>query len=223
MIGLAAFGIFLIHQPLKIAVKDRAKGKRTSRTAWAERFTLLYALLAVVPFLIVWINAKVDFLVPLLLAAPFGLLQLYFDSRSQSRDLAAELAGAVALGAVAPMIALLGGWSLLAALVLWLLLIIRALTSIYYVRARLRLEREKPFAPAPVAITHALGLLLAVMLVILMGTPPLSLLAVGLLVIRAAYGLSRYRPRLKAKQVGIREVIYGLLYAILIAMGYSLA
>lgn len=219
-VGIAAFGTFLIHQPLKIAVKDRLKGKHTSRTVWAERFTLLYALLAGVPFTLVLVTANPGFLVPLLLAVPFGLLQLYFDSRGQSRDLAAELAGAVTLGAATSMIALLGGWSLLATLVLWLLLIIRAVTSIYYIRARLRLERDKPFAPVPVIATHAIGLLLTVGLVILAETPPLSLLAVVLLTLRATYGLSRYRPRLKAKQVGIREMIYGVLYVLIIALGY---
>src|SRR3990172_6520564 len=38
LLGLSALAVFLIHQPVKVATKDRIKGRRPIRTVWAERF-----------------------------------------------------------------------------------------------------------------------------------------------------------------------------------------
>jgi hypothetical protein len=222
LLAVAAFGVFLIHQPLKIAVKDRLKGQRPPRTVWAERFAVGYGLLAIMPMTILLITTPTDFLMPILLAVPLAGVQLYYDARNQSRKLVPEVCGAAALAMIAPAIVMLNGWSLTAGLILWVMLTLRALTSILYVRARLQLERGKPAQPAPVWLAHgfAFGLLL-----ILRGqqlVPWLALLAFVVLGGRAAWGLSRFRRPRPAKIIGFQELGYGLLTVILIALGYAL-
>ena len=78
---------FLIHQPLKLALKDRLKGRYLPRTAWAERFVAGYGLIAIVLLGIIGFKSDPLFVVPLLLALPFLLMQIYFDARNQSRAL----------------------------------------------------------------------------------------------------------------------------------------
>lgn len=76
ILSAAMLSAFLIHQPLKLALKDRLKGRRPPRTVWAERLVAGYSLLAIVLLGIVAANADPLFVVPLLLALPFLLMQV---------------------------------------------------------------------------------------------------------------------------------------------------
>ncbi|MCU0514220.1 MAG: YwiC-like family protein [Anaerolineae bacterium] len=220
LLALAAVGVFLSHQPLKIAVKDRLKGQRPPRTVWAERFAVGYGLLALVPLLLLLLTAPAAFLLPLLLAVPLAGVQLYYDARNQSRRLAPEMCGAAALAMIAPALAVLAGHSLAAGLILWLLLALRALTSILYVRARLKLEQGKPVSAAPVLAAHGAALVMVLALWAVGQVPWLAIIALAVLGARAAFGLSRYRTPRPAKIIGFQEVGYGLVTVLAIAGGY---
>jgi hypothetical protein len=37
---------------------------------------------------------------------------------------------------------------------------------------------------------------------------------------RAVYGLSSWSPTLRAKTVGVREVVYGIIFALSVVIGY---
>jgi hypothetical protein len=222
LLALAAVGVFLIHQPLKIAVKDWQKGSRPPRTVWAERLAVGYGLLALVPMLILLTRVSPSFLIPILLAVPLAGVQLYYDARNRSRKLLPEVCGAAALAMIAPAIAMLDGWSLAAALVLWAMLALRVLTSILYVRARLKLEHGKPVSAAPIWLTHSAALAVIGRLAVLQLAPWLALLAFGVLLGRSWLGLSRYRKPRPAKHIGLQELGYGLATVICIALGYGL-
>ncbi|NDJ61814.1 MAG: YwiC-like family protein [Chloroflexi bacterium] len=222
LLAAGAFGIFLIHQPLKVAVKDRRKGRRPPRAIWAERFAMGYGLLALIPTLILIASVPPTFLLPVLLAVPFAAVQLYYDARNQSRHLIPEICGALALAMIAPAIAVLGGWDVLAALPLWVILALRAITAILYVRSRLRLERGATVAPQPVWIIHAAALILVAGLALTAITPWLAVLPFGVLLARALIGLSRYRQPRKVSIIGAQEMVYGLVTAIVVAAGYRL-
>jgi hypothetical protein len=90
--------------------------------------------------------------VPLFLAAPLALIQIYFDSARQSRRLAPELAGAVAISSSAAVIALAAGWRAELAVSLWIIMICRSVPSIFYVRERLLLEKRKAYSYYPPVI-----------------------------------------------------------------------
>jgi len=223
LFGLAMFSAFLIHQPIKIASKDRLKGRHTERTRWAERFILMYGGITIVLFVMLSKFASPMFLVPMLLAFPLMLLQFSYDIQNNSRDLIPEISGALALGAIAPAIALLNEWELIPALALWLVIGLRSVPAILYVRARLRLERNKPAMIFSANMAHALAFVVSIALVVVGAFPWIVAVALGLLMLRSAWGLSSYRKSAsRPAMIGIQELIYGLLYALVIGMGYAL-
>ncbi|MBN1966996.1 MAG: YwiC-like family protein [Anaerolineae bacterium] len=220
-LALAALGMFLARHPLRLALTDRRRGRRFARTGVAERFVLLYGALAAVSLAVAALIARPGVLVPLLAAAPLLTVHIIYDAQGNSRHWLPEMLGPTALAANAACIALAGGWTLDAALALWPILVARAVPSVLYVRARLRLERgTAPSVVLPLA-SHALGLAALVLLAAARVIPWLAVLALIILLARATYGLSEYRQRVPAKTVGFQEIGYGLLTVLLTAAGYA--
>ena len=222
LLGLSMFAVFFLHQPLKVMIKDRIKGRRPERTVWAERFTLGYGAIALFTFGIVSLNNDSAFLMPLLLSAPLLMTQVVYDLRNMSRELVAEVTGASALGAIAPAIALLGGMEAATAWVLWPILLARTIPSILYIRARLRLQRGHAVPIVPVWVIHGIGILSIAAFVWEGRAPWLALVALGILIGRMALGLSRYRKAHRTAIIGVQEMTYGFLTVILVAIGYAL-
>lgn len=222
-LSIAALAAFLLRQPLKLYLKDRRAGRNVPRTRLARRFVLIYgSILVSAGGLTLLLTPTLTALLPLLLTLPFLSLQLLADMRSQSRTLAAEMAGSIAPGVLASAIVLMQDWALLSALGLWLALAIKAVTAVLYVRARLRLEYGKD-APRRLAVgAHLVGLAL------LMGAagygvlPWTAPLAMSLLLGRATLGLSALRRPRPARIIGMQEIAYGLIFVVLIALGHLL-
>jgi hypothetical protein len=223
LLAISAMGVFLLHQPLKTVIKDRLKGNRPIRTIWAERFVVGYGMVAIIPFIILIMSTDdKTFLFPLLMALPFVLVQLWYDAHNQSRKLPPEICGAVALGAIAPIIALLNGWDMIPALILWLFLLGRIIPSILYVRARLRLERGHEIQREAVWAVHIGAVVMVAGFAISRTMPYLGVLAMLILLMRAFIGLSDYRRSRRAPIIGVQELGYGFLTAFLGAVGYRL-
>ncbi len=221
-IAIAATAIFLVHQPLRIAVKDRRNHRRVPRTKLAEAFAAGYVLAAGIAFAAALALSHGPIGLPLLLALPFAAWQGLYDATGRSRAALAELAGAVALGASGSMIVLATGWPTAPALALWALLAARSVTSILYVRDRLRLERGKPHQRAVTLAAHVVALVVIGGLA-LAGLLPWTCVAVfAVLFARAAYGLSRFRRPLAPKFVGFQELGYGALLIVVTALGFAL-
>lgn len=126
------------------------------------------------------------------------------------------------MAALAPSLLLLGGFSMLSASAVWILLLLRSLPSILYVRARLRLERnENPDKLTPL-ITSILACGVAAWLVYAELLPVLVLPVLVVLFIRTAFGLSMMRRPVKARTVGMLELAYGLLVVFAVAFGNTL-
>ena len=219
-LALGVIGAFLARHPLKIALADRAKGKRYARTLAAERVALVFCVLGALGFGGAVALAGFEMLVPLLLAVPLAVVLFASYLTNRGRDLLPELAGAVALAVSAASVALAGGESLDLALALWAILAARDVPSILYVRARLRLERGKPHAPAAVWAANGLAVAGVLALVLAGAAPVLGLVAMIVLLIRAAHGLSPYRGGGRPQTIGFLEMGYGLLTVILTAAGY---
>jgi len=220
LIAVAAVAGFLARHPFKIAFSDWRRGKRYPRTPLAERFMVLYAAVALSGIIAAGLSAGFYALRPLVPALPFALIYLAYDAQKQSREWIPQLAGPLALSAVASAIALAGGWPVGKALALWAVLLARALPSIVYVRARLRLERGGKFSALPTLLAHLAGLAAAVALIRLELLPWLAVPALMLLLLRALTGLSPLRRPAPAKKIGILELVYGALAVLLVALGY---
>ncbi len=220
--GVAVLGAFLARHPLKIAVTDRRRGKSYARTAAAERVAAIYLLLAIAGGIAALLLAGPAILVPVALAAPMGIAQLVGTLAGRGRDLLPELAGAVALAAAAASIARAGDASVSVALGLWAILAARDVPSILYVRERLRLDKGKTHDAAFVLAIHALAAIALAALAAADRVPWLALVALVVLMLRAAWGLSAYRRPVPVKVIGFLEVFYGLLVVVLAALGHHL-
>jgi hypothetical protein len=204
-LSLAALGAFLTRQPLKLALGDWRRGKRFPRTAWAERFALLYGAIALGAFTAAWLTAAHPFWLPLTLAAPLAAVQLFYDLRKQSRATVAELSGAAAISSVAAAIAMAAGRPPGPALLLWLLLALQAIPAILYVATRLRLARGERARRGPALGAHGLALGVVGGLA---WAGPVSWLVVGvfaLLTLRAALGMVPRSLRTPTPLVGCKS------------------
>lgn len=220
-LALAVFGVFLARHPLKIVFTDWRRGKRYARTVAAQRFALGYSALAVIGFVAAVALAGFDFLPPLLLALPLAALQFGGYAFNRGRDLLPELAGASAMAVAASCLVMAGGEDFELALVLWIILVARNVPSILYIRARLRLDRGKPFAFAPVLLTNLAAVAGVLLLVIVGSAPVLAVVAMVILLVRAVHGLSPYRQKVRVQIIGILEMVYGFLTVILTILGYA--
>lgn len=216
-LGVAAFGVFLAQQPLKIALKDRLRGKFYPRTKLAERFAALFGALAVTGGVLALLSARQDFLTPLLIAVPLALIQVDYAARNQGRALIPEISGAWALGASATLIGLAGGLAAPTAFLLWLIMAVRALISIVYVRVRLRRARQESARIEGTLILHVAAVFIFGALWTA-GTVGIALpLAFGVLLARAAKGLIA-PAAVPTKVIGFSELGFGGLVAILAAV-----
>ena len=222
--ALAAAGLaaLLLQTPLSIAVADARRGKHYPRTNLAWRWAAAYSLaLALALALTLWLAGSAYVLLPAFLALPLVTLQLWYEAKRRAREFVPEAAGAAAMGSLAACIALAGGWSLTEALLLWVLLAARAVPSIVYVRARLRLERGLTVRTWPSWVWHA-AVVTAVSLAAIKGVLPWPVtLPYLVLTARAWYGLSSWRARAKARTVGFQEIGFGLLTVALLAAALS--
>jgi hypothetical protein len=221
-LAVAAACAFLARHPLKLVLGDRRRGTAAPRTAVAARVALAYAGAALAAFAAAVALSPALVWVPVLLASPLAALAVARDAAGQSRDLAAELSGAAALAASASAITLAGGWTLPAALLLWLVLAARDATAILYVRARIRLDRGAPAGAGLAVAAHGLLLLAGACLAAVAALPWLAVAAFAALLARAAHGVSKRRAPLKPQQLGWQELGFGALALLLLALGYRL-
>lgn len=221
-LALATLGAFLARHPLKIVAGDRRRGRRFARTPYAERFTLLYASVALAGFVLAVFAAKeYAFLLPLASAAPLASVQLWYDAKGRSRGLLPEVAGSLAMGSVACSMALLGGAGWPLALGLWALLAARFVPAILYVRARLDVLHGKESARLPSLLAHVLALAATTALAAFNVLPWLAAAMTGVLLARAAYGFARSWPA-TARGVGFSEIAFGALTVAAAAVGVAL-
>lgn len=223
-LALASFGVFLSRQPFKIAWADRQRGRRFQRTRLAERFLVIYGAVTLLALAAAVTAAQtVDMLLPLLAVAPLVIVQLYFDLRHESRHWLPETLGPVILAATAASIALAGGWSLVPALALSGIMVSRAVPTVFYVRARLRLEKGQPVSSALSTLLHVLAVFAVLGLMLAQLAPALSVLAALILLARAVYGLSSFRRPAQPKHIGIQEIVFGLVTVTMAVIGFRLS
>lgn len=219
-LALAALGAFLVRHPLKLALSDWRRGTHYPRTVLAAKVAAAYGLVTLVGLVLAAWRAPTAAWLPVLFAAPLGLLQLWYDARLQGRQLLPELLGGVALGAGASALMLAGGWGMAPALAAWGLLAARAVASVLYIRARLRLDRDQPASRWPGLAMHVAALGLAVALALRGWGPWLGVAALAVLFVRAVHGLSPWHRRVRPQVVGFTELAYGTLTALLLCVGY---
>jgi hypothetical protein len=220
LLSVGALALFLARHPYKLVVKDWRTARRGQRTILAERFALFYFLIAVLTVGLAINVGGVRFLLPLALAAPIAIIQLLFDSAGRSRSLAAELAGSIATGSLATAIAISGGWPLPTAFALWVIMTSRSAPTILYLRARLRLLRQKPASTRVALGAHVLAVLVIIVLAWKEIAPWLAIFVMGILLVRASLGFLSTR-RITPQRLGVGELLFGILTVAGASIGYG--
>ena len=213
-------GAFLLRQPLRMLIADRL-GRRDGYLAVTSLcFALFYAGIFAAGLAGTIKVAGMRPLIPFFIVLPLIVTQIYFDIFRRSRALVPEIAGAISISGSVAAIALAGGFSWLFAAALWLVLIARLIPSILYVRVRLRLEKGKSYSLSIAVAAHTAALLLVAILAFFGLVPVIAMAAMLILLFRAITGLSVTRKKMRAMQIGVREVIYGAMTVAILAIGY---
>lgn len=219
-IALMTIGAFLVRQPLKVFVVDRLGMRIRDRAVAALFFACAYSILSFAGLAGTLSLVSPAVLLPFVAVLPLAILQIYWDVSRKSRHLLPELSGAISMSASIAVIALAGGMSRPVAFALWAIFAARFIPSIMYVRERLLREKGKQHSRSIPAIAHIVALLISVILAYNTLVPYLTAVAMLILLVRATAGLSPRGGRMKAMQIGVREVIYGAVLAVAIILGY---
>ncbi|MFN2238038.1 MAG: YwiC-like family protein [Thermoanaerobaculia bacterium] len=220
LISLAAVGAFFARQPLKLAMVDWRRGRIYPRTRASAALAIAFGFLAALLLTGAIASGGSRILLPLLVAAPLALVQVWFDAKNDSRQLLPELSGAAAMSGVAGMITLAAGEGWLLAAVVWGVMVGRALPTILYVRSRVMIERGAAASRAIPVFAHVAAALLGVVLFTSGLVPMVVPIALAVLLGRCAVGLSPLRRRASAKQVGFTEIAWGAVVVIAIGLAF---
>lgn len=221
-ITVATTAVFLLRHPAKLWWRNRHRLDASPRFRAARGFAALYVATAGAGIAATVALAGPEPLLPFLILAPAGGVYAACDVMNRGRRLMAELAAPMGLAASAPAIALAGGWDPAAAWGLWAILQARAVPSILYVRARLRLERGIVIDRRPSLLAHVAALAGGALLWRAGLAPLLTVLALLVLLVRCARGLSEGRRPARARDVGFAELAFGLGYVAATAAGLML-
>lgn len=205
LVALGTIAAFLMRHPLRLGIGDWIAHKHVPRTRVCFLLALGYGLAALAAFAFVGLRP----LIPLAFALPMAATQFAFDVRNRGRARTAELAGALAAGWSASAIVLAGARPPALAIALWVLLAARAWTSVFYVRSTLRGESR----PLMLAM-HAIAIVAAMILAWRGYVSALAVTAMAVLLARALPATGN----LRARDIGIRELGYGALTVLLIAI-----
>lgn len=219
-ISLSATAGFLARHPFKLAMTDWYRQRVTRRTRLALRLSVVYAFIAILTLSLAFIIGGAGLLVPLVVAAPIAITQLWHDSVGRSRALIAEMAGSISTGSVATAIAFCGGWPRPLAFALWMIVAARSVPTVLYLRARLRLLRQKPASAGIAIAAHMIAALVIIVLTWKKLAPWLGVLAMGVLLLRAFVGLLSTK-RITPQRLGLGELLFGLFTVLAVAIGYG--
>ncbi len=212
---------FLMRQPLKIAWIDLNKRKLYARTRVGVGAVAFYGFIAFLAFLASLAGGRLTVIAPLIPAYIVAILQVWlFDIRGNSRHWSPEVLGASVMSAFAVSIGLAGGWALEQALMLSLIIIARAIPTIFYVRARLRQIKSGDTDASVSLILHGIAIVGSIVFAVVGGyVPGLTVIALIMLMVRAIYFIQRGTV-IPAKILGIQEVVFGLMLVVFTAIGY---
>jgi len=219
-VAIATASGFLVRHPGRLYWKNRHRLDVSPRFVIARNFAVGYAVVGLLALAAAGAMSGVRPLLPFLIGGPFFLWFAAYDVRHEARRLLPELLAPTAVAVSAPSIVLAAGWSIRAAFVIWLLLALRSIPTVLYIRARLRQERGRPRSAVASNVAHASAFGAGGGLAAIGVAPWAAAGGLLILLLRAAIGLSRFHTPATAKRIGLSEIGYGALFVLLTAAGY---
>ena len=207
-LGVAAMIAFLARTPLKLVLVDRWRHRWVPRTTLAARFSVFELAVFAVFVAYAATAAESGFWLPLVVALPMIVLELWYDMRNRGRRLIPELAGSIGIGSVATAIALADGAPQRLAWGLWLVIAARSLAAIPYVRMQISRAKSHPHPRAHSDIAQLAAAAAAIVASIADVVPVASAVVIALVAIANVIAV-RMRPR-RAVLIGIEQTFAGL-------------
>lgn len=207
MLGLAAMVAFVSRTPLRVVLVDRWRHRSLERTRLATRVLAVEWTLLTVFAVVALATGEPGLWLPLIVAAPLVLLELWFDMRSRSRRLVPELAGSVGIASVAAAIALAGGEPERLAWGLWAVLAIRSVSAIPYVRTQVQRAKTQPIVPGISVSAQVIAILAAAGAWSADLIPAAS--GITLSVFAAANVVDLRLPARRAVVIGVQQTVVG--------------
>lgn len=215
-LGVAAFAGFLARRPMKLSLREPAGARRTA----ARRAFALLTIAAVMALAAAIASAGTAWLLWLFPSAAAGLLFAAYDIRQQGRELVPEIAGVLAFTGVAAGIAAAGGFAPPAAAAVGFAMAARSVPTVLFLRARLRGAKAGE-TQVGLPLGAATAVVFAAAALVSSGALPLSALAgLALLWLRAAVFLSATALRVRARTLGIQELVLGIAYVLAVGAGW---
>jgi len=219
-LGSAAMLAFVARTPLRIVLVDRHRHRDLARTDVARRVLAFEATAIAILVTAAALAASSRFWWPIVLAAPLAIIELWFDTRSRSRRLLPELAGAVAISGAAAAIVLAGGHGPSVAGAAWLVLAGRGVTSIPHVRAQIARLHHRVASNRSLVVTDTAALAAVITAVAIEPTAAAGAVAVAV-VIAAEWATARSTAPVKV--IGIRQSALGAAVVVATALGFHLS
>lgn len=228
---IAAFGFFLLRDPLATLVKTRRRN-RTDR-AYLWRWAAIYGGLTALSGGWLVLGEGLWWLVPLGLVGGWLLLfHLWLVSRRQGMSVSGELAGIFGLALGAPMAYYAASGRLdVTAAALWLLNALYFGGTVFYIKFKVR---QQPRQPAPDGLSQRLvkakacltyqivALTVVALLVTFRQVPLLTLLAFGPVTLKVLWGAWQWQDKksLNMVRLGVTEILHAVVFAGLVVGGY---
>ncbi len=221
LIGVVAFGSFLVRTPLKVVAVDLRRSNWRRRTKIGMAVAAAELILIAGAAILVSNSTGFRWLIPLAVAAPLIAVEAWYDVRSRSRRLVPELCGAVGIGAVSASIVIAGDGESGLAWAVWLVLAARSLGSIPFVRAQIARVRRGDTSTAGSDAAQVVMIAVAVAAVavdaaVIAGASTIVVLAVvqAVAVRRTPHSITR---------LGVGQMVVGLAIVATTSAGIALA
>jgi len=219
-LSIMIVGSFLSRQPLKFVVGDLLQKKKLPRTAVSRRWLAYFGAVAGFGLFVGLLTVDLRAFIPLIFAVPFVVYLILQDASRKSREMVAELMAASVLATSISSLSIAAGHGFAFAAAMWATMLARLIPSVIYVRNRLRLEKGKFYSAGSSLWTHLGAVVVVLALYFAAYGSILTVTMTVVLLVRSIAGLSDRRSKLTAKQIGVREVIYGVVYAVSVVVGF---
>jgi hypothetical protein len=207
---------FFLRRPLKLVFS----GKPDPRIPLASSVVITLVTLAIAGLFLVAASGGIKNLWLLIPSAVTGIGFAWFDSRNEGREGAAELCGSIAFGILPFAFAKLAGWSALGSVALGLVMLIRSVPTVLFVRTYLRRNKGYKAGRLPAFIASLSGLFLTAWLVFAHLAPWPAVVIAVFLATRTIWFLGGNR-RFSAKRVGIAELAFGIVMVLTLALTWN--
>ncbi len=212
---------FLAYRPLRLAARDLLAHKSYPRTRWAVAFATVLSCLTVVLSVVGQVGPAMPYWTTLATFCAIGIVFAIVDHRTRPGSLGRELIGAVMTIPLAlTLVENAHPHPSLLPLAVAGLLAFKSVSTVLYVRARLAGSEGSAISKVTAVSVGILGVAFSLMVADPLWPAHIPTLAMLVLVIRAAWGMSAHAKSLAPKWVGIQEFSYSLMIVLFVGIGY---